>query len=136
MDPFIVIASLSIKAVNTFFEYNKTEQLALLIKNNNSIMEFLKNENMYQKIGLVKQANTIMEDALLCQNQSIKGTLLDKAYDSYTKLINLMISEKMPDDSYFDNSDFICCGYYGRFCVFGILQEYKNSTAQVYECAV
>lgn len=135
MEPFMAIASLSIKAVNTFFEYNNSKQYSQIIKQNKEIIDFLKNESLHQKYDLLKQANAAMEGALLCQNQNMKEKLLDKAYDYYTKLMNLVLCEEMPDGSYFDNSHLICCGYYGRFYVFGIQKEYKNSTSQVYECA-
>lgn len=136
MSLFISIANLSVKAVGVYFKQKETEQLSKIIKQNEGLMEFQKYQHIEQKKSILQQANRMLNDGLYSQNQSLRKELLNNAFMLYTQLISLPPMEKMPDETSFDNREFISKGYYGRFCYFGINSDFTNSTIQVYECAI
>lgn len=136
MSIIISIASLSVGAVRTYFSRQKVEQLNRIIQQNDQIVAFEKYKYNQKKVSLLQQANQHLHDGLYSSNVDVKKDMLNKAYDVYTNLCLLPRYEKMPDDTDFDNEELISHGFYGRFCYFGILNDYINSAIQIYECAV
>lgn len=135
MDPYVTIASLSIKAVNAYFSKKQAEQLQQIIDQNERLISFRIYQHTEQKRILLQQANRFLVDAQYSDCIDTRKTLLDKAFTIYSQLIAIPKFENMPDGTVFNNCEFISGGYYGRFCYFGIVKDYTNSTIQVYECA-
>ena len=136
MSVILSIASLSVNAIRMYFNRQKVEQLDRTIHQNDQIIAFEKYKYNQNKASLLQQANQYLHDGIYSSNINAKKDFLNKAYDIYTSLCLLPHYEKMPDDTVFDNEELISHGFYGRFCYFGILNDYTNSTIQVYECAV
>lgn len=135
METVFAIASLAIKAVNLYFQEKKEETLEKISAQNAEIIQFKKYEFINRKFEILKKGEQMLQDARYSQNSSEKRHLLDQAFIEFTTLVNFPLNEKLPDGDLFDNRDFISKGYWGRFYIFGKLNEYRNSTIQVYTCA-
>lgn len=105
------------------------------IAQNEKIIQFKKYEFINRKLEVLRKGERILQDAIYSQNISEKRHLLDSAFMEFTTLANFPLNEQLPDGDIFDNVDFISKGYWGRFYIFGLLNEYRNSTIQVYTCA-
>ena len=135
METVFTVASLAIKAVNLYFQEKKEEALEKIIAQNEKIIQFKKYEFINRKLEVLRNGERILQDAIYSQNTSEKRHLLDSAFMEFTTLANFPLNEQLPDGELFDNIDFISKGYWGRFYIFGLLNEYRNSTIQVYTCA-
>lgn len=135
METTFKIASLAVKAVNLYFQAKKEEKLEKIIAQNEKIIQFKKYEFVNRKLEILRKGECILRDATYSQTISEKRHLLDSAFMEFTTLANFPLNEQLPDGEVFDNIDFISKGYWGRFYIFGLLNEYRNSTIQVYTCA-
>lgn len=89
--------------------------------------QLVMNSKQFDKNDLLsaKKAIRHLIDGLNSEIQEVKINSFILAYDEFSKLINL--------DS--DNGEFISIGYWGNFHYFTLLNDNKNATIQVYECA-
>ena len=132
---FITIASLAIKAVEVYCKNQQQYLLNNLLEQNKKILDFEIYKYTEDKRSILRQANKFLDDYSYSSSDSTKCTLLNNAITLYTKLVTLPTKERVSSETILDNSEFICLGYYGRFCCFGMLNDSINSTIQVYECA-
>ena len=132
MGTAFTIASLAIKPVNLYFQEKKEEALEKIIAQNEKIIQFKKYEFINRKLEILRKGERILQDATYSQTISEKRHLLDSAFMEFTTLANFPLNEQLPDGEIFDNIDFISKGYWGRFYIFGLLNEYRNSTIQGY----
>lgn len=136
MDNFFTLASLSIKAVNAYFNMQTAEKMDKIIAQNQSIINYLVMQNRRDKVVLLNQACMELRDWLICKKSLKDNVSLNLSYDHFTQLANLPLSEKLADDCWHSNEEFISMGLYGRFVYFGLIDDYANATIQVYSCAV
>lgn len=127
METVFTIASLAIKAINLYFDEKKEEALEEIIAQNEKIIQFKKYEFINRKLEVLRKGERILQDAIYSQKISEKRHLLDSAFMEFTTLANFPLNEQLPDGDIFDNVDFISKGYWGRFYIFGLLNEYRNN---------
>lgn len=135
MISFITIASLSFRAVNTYFSQQNNERLKQILVQNNKVIDYLIRQSANVKSQLLARAQMELKDSINASNLNSKEEYLNLAYNHYTELANLPLIEELADGSYYSNENFICQGIYGRFLYFGLKQDIKNATIQVYTCA-
>lgn len=135
MISFVTIASLSIKAVNTYFNQQNNEKLGQIIDQNKKVVDYLVRQSTNAKTQLLARAQMELKDGINTSNLKSGEEYLNLAYNHYTELTNLPLVEELADGSYHNNENFICQGIYGRFLYFGLKQDIKNATIQVYTCA-
>lgn len=129
------IASLAVTCVKAYFEQEHKEELKRqneLLQNKIDVEIKLYKNSLVLKLD---KARSHFRDALFATNDFQKTQYLTEAKSIFTELINLPEKEDL-NGHCIDNTSLICCGYYGRFQVFGMLSDYKNGTRQVYECAI
>ncbi len=136
MSASIAIASLSIKAINTYFNSKEEKVLREISKQNEELIAL----NIYQynqnKISILQRANQEMHDGVLCSDPFQRKNILMAAYQDYTSLCVLPHKEQLPNGTFINNEELISLGYWGRFLYFGYMNEYRNCAIQVYECAI
>ncbi len=116
MEPFITIASVSIKAVHTYFTKVQAEQLCQVVDTNERLIAYAIYHQKQQKSLLLQQANRYLQESLLSDRLELRRNLLNQAFAIYSQLILLPKIEQMPDGTSFSNCEYISGGYYGRFC--------------------
>ncbi len=143
MSTIIAIASISIKAINTYFTCKEEEQLRYIAKQNEDMLELQKDMVALQrfqynqsKLSILNRAKQEMHDGLVCSDPILRKDTLMAAYQDYTLLCNLPMKEQLPDGTQVDNENLLCKGYWGRFIYFGLMNDFRNSAIQVYECAL
>lgn len=137
MEPITVLkaASMAVVAVKSYFEHQRKEELK---RQNDLIQSKIDTEIKLYKNSFdiaLNKAKSLLKDAHYATNNILKEQYLSEAKCVYTDLINLPEKEEI-NGHYIDNTYLICAGYYGRFQVFGMLNDYKNGTRQIYECAI
>lgn len=135
MISFITLASLSFKAVNTYFSQRNNEKLGQIIDQNKTVIDYLVCQSTNAKSQLLARAQMELKDGINTPNLKSRKEYLNLAYNHYTELANLPLTEELADGTYHSNENFICQGLYGRFLYFGLIQDVKNATIQVYTCA-
>lgn len=135
------IAKLSIVAVRLYFTHKRIEQQKggnelqeKILENQNKLIdiEIRKYQNRYKLI--LEKGVQLLNDAKYAADDSLQKQYLLTALQLFTEIIGVNPSECVAD-TLIDNSELIARGFYGRFVSFGLLDDYKNSTRQVYECA-
>lgn len=136
MDPLIAIASLSVKAINTYFNSKKEQLLQQITKQNEELIALSIYQYNQSKMSTLERATQELQDGLICSDPLLRRSTLMSAYQDYTSLSILPLSEQLPNGTYINNEDFISKGYWGRFMYYGFVNEFRNSAIQVYECAL
>lgn len=129
------MASLSIKAVNTYFSQQNNERLGQIIDQNKMVIDYLVRQSTNAKSQLLARAQMELKDGINSSNLKQSKEYLNLAYNHYTELANLPLTEELADGTYHSNENYICQGLYGRFLYFGLIQDIRNATIQVYTCA-
>lgn len=136
MDPLITIASLSIKAINTYFNSKEEQLLQQISKQNEDLIALSIYQYNQSKTSVLEKAAQELQDGLICSDSLLRRNTLLSAYQDYTSLSILPLTEQLPNGTYINNEDYISKGYWGRFMYFGFVEEFRNSAIQVYECAL
>jgi len=104
MDPLIAIASLSVKAINTYFNSKKEQLLQQITKQNEELIALSIYQYNQSKMSTLERATQELQDGLICSDPLLRRSTLMSAYQDYTSLSILPLSEQLPNGTYINKN--------------------------------
>jgi hypothetical protein len=137
---FHVFIKTALASVGTFINIHSG------IKNTAKISEILeiasKSLNLHIYVIRQKRLNAMelskrhIMDAFLASSEESRKISIEGASSILAELVDLPVDEQMPGEEVeYNNRPLISWGYWGRFCIFCLLNDNRNALRQVYECS-